>query len=175
MFFISAPTTKSFAPQTKGKSCVLFVVARATCGPSLIRIEGTKDPAARLSTLAENNALEVFLAGMIETEDPSVATKQLHAQFANAHERGSWFRPTPELVTYIGTHAQTAINALLANTPPSWQPDEAVDVEQLAEILRVSPNTVRRMVQDGKIPYMRAGRRQLRFVPSDVLASLRET
>lgn len=42
---------------------------------------------------------------------------------------------------------------------------------ELADFLRVSPMTVRRMVAEGRIPYFRAGKRA-RFIPSQVLAAI---
>ncbi len=161
------------APITKGMSCVLFVQARPVCGPTAIRIEGTKDPAARLNALSDDNAVETFLAGVIETTEPAAAEAHLAEMFRPFHLRGKWFSATNELMGYIQLNAQQVLVQKLSELRTHSHPDNTMTIEQIAEHLHVSTRTIRRMVDDGTIPHLRAGR-QLRFMPGDVVASLRK-
>lgn len=48
-----------------------------------------------------------------------------------------------------------------------------VSTRELAELLSVQPDTVRRWARDGTIPFIRVGEKTLRYIPEDVLAALR--
>lgn len=173
MIFLGPHTTGSLAPLTRGQAAVIFVQARPSCGPALIRIEGTRDPVARLRALAEDNAVETFLIGLVPTETPTEAEAQLRETFRPALVRGRWFSSSVDLLGFVQQHAQPALNALLGQLRPHSHPQGTVPIEEIATLLNVSVSTVRRMVKNHEIPYLQAGR-QLRFVPADVVATLQK-
>jgi excisionase family DNA binding protein len=162
------------APLTRGLSGVIFVQARPACGPALVRIEGTRDPVARLRALAEDNAVETFLIGLINTDKPVETEARLRETFKPSVVRGRWFAANADLMGFIQFNAQTALNDLLGQLRPHSHPTGTTTIEEIAQHLNVSVSTVRRMVKDGQIPYLRAGR-QLRFIPADVVASLQKS
>lgn len=49
-------------------------------------------------------------------------------------------------------------------------PEKLLTVEEVAEILRVSPTTVYRRIQAGELPYIKLGHRQVRIKPADLEA-----
>ena len=49
-------------------------------------------------------------------------------------------------------------------------PEKLLTVEEVAEILRVSPTTVYRRIQAGELPYIKLGHRQVRIKPADLKA-----
>lgn len=171
MIFLGSHTTNSLAPLTRGLACVLFVQARTPGGPSPIRIEGTRDPVARLRAMSEDNAAETFLIGLMKTDTPDITEASVRTQFQGAALRGRWYQPTNELMSFIQINGQTAISELLGQLRPHSHPSGTATIEEVAEHLNVSVSTVRRMVKAGTIPYLRTGR-QLRFIPDDIVASL---
>jgi excisionase family DNA binding protein len=151
---------------------VQVVVPSLPYGP--IKIEGVvgQQLAPRLTKLTEENAFELLLIGLIPSDDTENDLNMLTEMFANSRMHHSWFEPDPELISLIANRAQDAITALLAQTHPGAMVDAPVDIDEISEILGVSTKTVRRMVKAEQIPYLRWGR-TLRFIPADVLATLR--
>lgn len=174
MIFLGPHTAGSLAPLTRGLSGVIFVQARPACGPALVRIEGTRDPITRLRAISEDNAVETFLIGLVPTETPAEAEAQLRESFKPSIVRGRWFASSADLMGFIQFNAQPALNQLLGQLRPHSHPHGTTTIEEIAQHLNVSVSTVRRMVKDGQIPYLRAGR-QLRFIPADVVASLQKS
>ena len=174
MIFLGARTTGSLAPLTRNLSCVMFVQAKPSCGPSLVRIEGTRDPVTRLRALADDNAVETFLIGLVNTDDPAAAEARLRQTFEPSIVRGRWYSSSQDLMGYIQFNAQAKLNELLGQLRPHSHPNGTMTIEEIADHLHVSVSTVRRIVRDGQIPYLRAGR-QLRFVLADVVASLQKS
>jgi excisionase family DNA binding protein len=174
MLFLSPHTAKTLSPLTADQSWVMFVQVNPTTGGfGPIKIEGVRGTqiATRLREIAADNAFETFIIGLTPTETPDELAHMIQTQFASAHLHHEWFEATIDLVSFIQHTAQEALETLLAQTRPGGIPDGAVDIETIAGLLGVSSKTVRRLVKDGEIPYMRMGR-ALRFVPSDVMASL---
>ena len=68
--------------------------------------------------------------------------------------------------------ALPALQELLEQFQPTSDDGSMLTVEELAEQLGISVPTVRRMVKSNQLPHVRIGR-QIRFVPEDILASLR--
>jgi excisionase family DNA binding protein len=52
---------------------------------------------------------------------------------------------------------------------PAWLPCRLLTVDDIAEILRVNPRTVRRMISDGRLPRAPLGGRSVRVRPETVL------
>jgi len=138
-----------------------------------IKIEGAKGTqiASRLRALAADNAFEPYLIGLTPTTTPNELAKVIQDQHAAARLHHDWFQPTAGLLAFIQHTAASALQKLLAQARPGGIPDGAVDIDEIARILGVSVQTVRRLVKDEKIPFLRMGK-ALRFVPADVLASL---
>lgn len=143
----------------------------AGAGPILIEgVHGT-EIARRLSQLARDNAYEAMLIGLIETITPDEHEQQIHAQYESAHLHHHWFSPTSDLITFVQSVGQHAIQALLAQTFPGSLSQAPVDIDEMAKILGVSVPTIRRMIKAEEIPYLKFGR-VYRFVPADVIASI---
>ena len=49
-----------------------------------------------------------------------------------------------------------------------------VDTKKMAEILQVNPETIRRMVRKGEIPFIKLGERDYRFNVDEVIATLKK-
>lgn len=176
MLIVSPSTATALAPHAASKSWVMFVQANlpSNCSsPGLILIEGAKgrDLAERIKVLAAINAYEVTLIGLIESVQPGEHAKAIGEQYSsNVHN--SWFLPTASLLAFITHVAQPTLSALLTQMHPGALSETPVDIDAIAKMLDVSVMTVRRMIAANQIPYLRAGR-SYRFVPSDVIASLR--
>jgi excisionase family DNA binding protein len=56
--------------------------------------------------------------------------------------------------------------------PESSQPSALLTLEEAARFLKVSPDTVRRMVRRGQVHGMKVGRRSLRFTTQGLLSDL---
>lgn len=152
----------------------MFVQVNAPgSGLGPIKIEGVKGTqiASRLRTLAADNAFEPYLIGLTSTPTPTELAKTIQDQYTTTRLHHDWFQPSAGLLTFIQHTAAGTLRELLAQARPGNVPDGAVDIEQIAQHLGVSVQTVRRLVRDGKIPYLRMGK-ALRFVPTDVIASL---
>jgi excisionase family DNA binding protein len=50
--------------------------------------------------------------------------------------------------------------------------DEIVTVEQAAEMLKVNPSYIRKLVRQGELPVIRRGKRYARYRKSDLMAFL---
>ncbi len=152
----------------------MFVQASAM-NDSAIKVELVRgrDLAARLAAISSDCPFETMLIGLATSTQPQQLAEQIAAQFASDHMHNGWFKNTPALLGVVQAIGQQAIQELLARTSPGAASDAVVDVDEMARLLDVSVPTVRRMVKDGQIPFMRTGR-QLRFVPGDVFASIQQ-
>jgi len=144
-----------------------------TGGQGPIKIEAVRGNqiATRLATLARENAFDPMLIGLIESATPQQHAQAIAEQYGGGNLHHDWYAPSADLIAFIQHVAQGPIQALLTAAHPGGLSNAHVDIEQIADILDVSVPTVRRMVKNGDIPYLRAGR-IYRFVPADVLASL---
>ena len=174
MIVLSPHTANALSPHAAEQSWVMFVQVNVPgngFGP--IKIEGVKGTqiAPRLRALVAESAFEPFLIGLTPTVTPHELEKAIHAQYAATRLHHDWFQPTAGLLAFIQHTATGALQTLLAQARPGNVPDGAVDIDEIARLLGVSVNTVRRLVKDEKIPYLRVSK-GLRFVPTDVFASL---
>ncbi len=142
-------------------------------GAGPIKIEGLKSAqlVPRLRAIAADNAFDMFLIGLLPTDQPLEAVGALYEQFAADHLHDLWFQPAPPILAFIEENATAALTQLLAQTHPGGLSEQAVSIEVMAQMLDVSVVTVRRMIKAEQIPYLRWGK-TLRFVPRDVFASL---
>ena len=173
MIALSSQTATAIALHARDGAWVMFV--QAVVPPLLpIRIEAVhgRDLIARLAALADNFC-ETQLIGLLESQAPEEDAEYIANEFAAYQIKGWWFESHPSLLTFIQTDAQSVLPELLARTRPGGLSDAPVDIEDIAKVLGVSVPTVRRMVKAGEIPFLKFGR-QYRFVPADVLASLRQ-
>lgn len=155
-------------------NAVYFIESRITNDlPGYIRIATAKNFAWYTSQLTEYNPHLVILLGYVETPDPDKLEKELRLRFAGSHHRGAWYRPTLDLYKYIReTAKQPSPTAGTVASSPAPAPQELLSVEELAQYLNVSVPSVRRWIQNGKIPVIRQGR-LLRFYLPDVLTAIR--
>jgi excisionase family DNA binding protein len=174
MIVLSPHTANALAPHAVDQSWVMFVQVNApVSGLGPIKIEGVRGTqiAARLRALAADNAFEPYLIGLTPTVTPNELARAIQEQHVLARLHHDWFQPTAGLLAFIQHTAAGALRRLLAQARPGNIPDGAVDIDEIAQHLGVSVPTVRRLVKDEKIPYLRMGK-ALRFVPGDVVASL---
>ncbi len=176
MLLVSPTTANAIAPHAAERSWVMFVqVNPPVGGAGPIKIEGVagKQLGERIAQLAADNAFDTVLIGLVPTEiRPHDHARAIAEQYADAHLHDGWFQPTPGLLAFIQHTGLDAIQELLARTHPGALSDSPVDIDTMASILGVSVVTVRRMVKAEQIPYLRVGL-ALRFVPADVIATLR--
>jgi excisionase family DNA binding protein len=174
MLIVSPATATALAPHADGSSWVMFIQIIPPSGPGAIKVEAVKGAmiAARLRALAADNPFEVMLIGLAPTPHPAELAAQFTAQFAETHLHDGWFDVTPPLLGLVQAVGQHALQELLSRTHPAGLAEHPVDIEEMARVLGVSVPTVRRMVRANEVPYLRWGR-MLRFVPADVIASLR--
>lgn len=59
----------------------------------------------RLQQLQLGNPGELKLLGVIRARNARALVRELHTTFSDAHVRGEWFTPAPELEAYIRSHA----------------------------------------------------------------------
>lgn len=175
MIALTSQTATAIALHAAYGNWVMFV--QAIVPPQMpIRIEGVRgrDLVPRLNAIADTFC-ETQLIGLIESQlaDPTEDAETIANDFAPYQIRGWWFESNPQLLTFIMNDAQSVLPELLARTYPGGLTDELVDIEQIAKVLDVSVPTVRRMVKANQIPFLKFGR-IYRFVPNDVLASLRQ-
>lgn len=174
MIALSASTAAAIALHAAEGNWIVFLqIDPPGGGQGPIKIEGMRGVKLvdRLSTIADANPYPVYLIGLVETMlepiDHALAIGESHQII-----HGTWYQPTGDLIAFIQHVGQEALQPLLAQTHPGGLSEAPVDIETIAEILQVSVPTVRRMVKAQAIPFLRFGR-VYRFVPSDVIASLR--
>lgn len=174
MIAVSSQTAAALALHAAESGWVMFlqVMPPGIAGP--IRIEGVegRNLIDRLNTIADDNPYPINLIGMLQSQMPREDAEVIANEFGAFQVQGWWFEPTPEILTFIRNDAQSALSILLAQTHPGGLSDAPVDIEEIARIIGVSVPTVRRMVKAGEIPFLKFGR-NYRFVPNDVIASIR--
>ncbi len=176
MLIVSPSTASAIAPHATSKSWVMFLQATlpSNCGgQGLILIEGARgsELAARIKQIAAISPYEVTLIGLIESQKPGEHAKAIIDEYTT-HVHDNWCDATAGLLAFIQHVAQPMLTLLLSQTHPGALSDQPVDIETIAKMLNVSVPTVRRLVAANQIPFLKAGR-VYRFVPSDVIASLR--
>jgi hypothetical protein len=132
MIVLSPHTASTLSPHTSDQSWVLFVqVNPPTGGLGPILIEGVKGTqiAARLRTLAADNAFDAFIIGLTPTTAPNELAKAIQDQHETAHLHHDWYEPTVELLAFIQHTSQGVLQDLLAQARPGGVPDNAVDIE----------------------------------------------
>lgn len=175
VLIVSPATANALAPHAAERSWVMFVQVQPPIGVGPVKIEGVrgKHIGERLAQLAADNAFDTMLIGLIPTTNsPHDHANAIAQQYASAHLHDGWFTPDPGLLAFIQHAGLPAIQELLAQTHPAALAEEPVGIDELAEMLGVAPITIRRMVKAEQIPYLRVGL-ALRFVPRDVIATLR--
>lgn len=142
-----------------------------------IQIGATKNFLSHVGVLVEANPFPLYLHGFLSSPDPEKAAKDIKERFARYQLRNAWFRPQQELLEFIRAHATKPAavglpTTAVPNAPPD-QPEQLLTIEDVAERLKVSTPTIRRLVSAGKIPHIKQGR-VLRFQMSQVLQALTE-
>jgi excisionase family DNA binding protein len=173
MIVLSPNAASTLSPVTGGHAWVMFVQIAPPIGAGPIKIEGIAGEliAQRLTAIADDNGYPTFIIGLLPVEDHDLAAKSLHEQFAIAHLHGTWFEPTIELLSFIQETSQAALQQLMGGVDTTDEPEGAVDIEGIAQVLGVSTRTIKRLVADRQIPHYKVGR-QLRFIVSEVREAL---
>lgn len=169
MQILTFATARTIAEHSQGPGYVYFAQCRPAegfLGP--IKISSTKNLQGHLQALVINNPFPVYLLGWIVADEPEKLEKQLHTQFAGLRLKGDWFQVNDELITLIRQRATRPV--LVTTAAPDMT--GTLTVEQIAELLKVSVPTVRRLVASNAIPFHRFGR-QIRFVRDEVLKAVR--
>jgi len=174
MIALSSHTAAAIALHAAEGSWVMFVqtMPPGLAGPIKIEAVVGRNLASRLTSIALDNAYDTQLIGLLPSDAPLDDAQALANEFAAYQIHDWWFEPSADLLAFIGDQAQSTISILLSKTHPGGLSDAPVDIDEIAAILDVSVPTVRRMIKAGEIPFLRYGR-VYRFVPNDVLASLR--
>lgn len=154
----------------------MFVQIAPPSGVGPVLIQGVRGARIgdKLNEISTNNPWPAYLIGLIESPSPHEQAHAIAAQFAANHLHDGWFEATSPLLQLIQQHAQAALSTLLAVTRPGAVDGQIVDTNGIAQILGVSVQTVRRLVDADAIPHLRVGK-QLRFVVADVLAAMQRT
>lgn len=135
-----------------------------------VKIESSYTLPARVRALDNDTPFEISIIGLIETKNPLEAAQALQVEHRASRIRGTWFRPDLPLLKFIEDGAQRDLRMLIeamGEPPPG-----TISVEELASQLGVSIPTIYRWVNAGKLPHFRV-RRQIRFLPSEVLPFMR--
>lgn len=140
---------------------------------SPIRIVGVEgaELGKELRKIAQFNAYDVQLIGLIPSADADQHARAIGDQYAGEHLHDSWYLPTGDLIGFIQHHAKRGLQELMDQVHPGAISEHVVDMHGLAKILQCHEATIRRMIERGDIPFMRVGR-NYRFQPEDVLAAM---
>lgn len=101
-----------------------------------IKIGRSTNAQDRLSALQTSTASKLSMIGTIN--GGAWTEGQLHQYFAGARIRGEWFRPVPQLIEYINTHAQIVERPKAIAAPdrvPAPKPVATVEYNRLGKIL----------------------------------------
>lgn len=169
-------TAAAITPHAADRSWVAFLQAALPPGvTSPIRIVGWKgaEIGRELHRVAELNAYEVQLIGLIPSLDPEMHARAIGEQHAAGHLHDAWYTPSGDLIAFIQHHAKRGLQELLSLVHPGAISEHVVDLRALAQLLGCAEVTVHRMITRGQIPFMKVGR-NYRFQPKDVLAALQQ-
>jgi excisionase family DNA binding protein len=167
-------TSAAITPHAADRAWIVFFQTALPAGVlSPIRIVGLKgsELSREHHRLAEMNAYEVQIIGLISTPDPDVYARAIAEQYAGALLHDRWYTPSADLIAFIQHHAKKGLQELLGQVHPGAINEHVVDLHTMARMLGCAEITVRRMAERGTIPSMRAGR-NYRFQPADVVAAL---
>jgi len=170
MLTLTSSTAATVAMHASDGAWIMFVQVVSPgnpYGPIKIEAVSGEEFSDRLVQLARCSAFELRLIGLMQ----GVSIDDVHTMFATYCLHDDWFTAGNELVAFIAQNAQDAIAVLAAQTHPGALPEKPVGIEDLAAILGVSVSTVRRMVKENRIPFLKFGR-IYKFVVADVIASL---
>lgn len=142
---------------------------------SPIRVVGMKgaDLGSEWRRISAANAYDVQIIGLIPSTNPDQHARSIIAQYASEPLHDGWCVPSADLVAFIQLHAKQGLQELLNQVHPGAINEHVVDLRQMAAILGCAEVTVRRLIEEHRIPYMRAGR-NYRFQPQDVIAALQQ-
>lgn len=174
MIIVHPATASAITPHAANRSWVAFFHTALPAGvTSPIRIVGVKgsEIGRELKRISEMNAYDVQLIGLIQSADPAAHTRMIGEQYAGDHLHDGWYSPSGDLIAFIQHHAKKGLQELLAQVHPGAISEHVVDLRTLAKMLNCAEVTVRRMIENGTIPYMRTGK-AYRFQPADVIAAL---
>lgn len=91
-----APTTASLVYFVRAHVVGYIKIGKADCVHT------------RFRTLKSQSPDTLILMGAIQTRDATRLERSLHKHFAQHRVHGEWFRPDPELMTYIKENAKPA-------------------------------------------------------------------
>src|SRR5436305_1748500 len=77
---------------------VYFIEARSC---DRVKIGKATDPAQRLRDLQTGHFADLVLRLMVRSNDVYLLEARMHERYARAHERGEWFRLTPDMSRWL--------------------------------------------------------------------------
>jgi excisionase family DNA binding protein len=169
-------TASAIAPHAADRSWVAFLQTTLPAGVlSPIRIIGMKggELGRELRRMAADNAYDVQIIGLIASVDPDRHAQAIGEQYAGGHMHDGWYQPSADLIAFIQHHGKSALQELLGQVNPAVINEHVVDLKQIAKIIGCAEVTVRRMIERGEIPFLRAGW-GYRFQPAEVIAAMRQ-
>jgi excisionase family DNA binding protein len=174
MFVLTYQTTKTLSEVVPETGIVSFVENRVSNDLiGYIQITAPKNFPWYANQLVEHNPFLTILLGYIESPEPEKVERELRTRFGAVHHRGTWYRPSFELLDFIRSNTKRAVSPEVKSGQLTMPADaKLLDIDELATYLGISVPTVRRAVADGKIPVTRTGR-LLRFYLPDVLTAIR--
>lgn len=107
-----------FLGGTKVGTLAMIYFIKCCCPNGFIKIGFTRGIHGRLAGLSTTSPYQMQLLRIVR--GTIAEERALHRRFHHLHERGEWFRPGPDLVTYI--------DSIQDETPP---PDTADDRERV--------------------------------------------
>lgn len=169
-------TATAITPHARDRNWVVFLwLVLPGNMTSPIRIAAIKgaDISKEMRRLSAANAFDVQIIGMIPSADATTHAKAIGEQYGGQHLHDGWYASSPGLLAFIEHHAASELDALLSKVHPGSIYKDVVDIEELSRLLNISVPTIRRMIKSKQIPKLQCGKRSYRFVPADVIASLR--
>ncbi|MDQ3879574.1 MAG: GIY-YIG nuclease family protein [Chloroflexota bacterium] len=115
---------------------MIYAIQRGSDGPIKLGLAG--DPNKRLESLQTANDVELVL--MAAWDGTASDERALHARFADAHIRGEWFAPLPDLCAFVDERQQDYEAALAARPAPqavtrhpTWDTHARLGVDELRD------------------------------------------
>jgi excisionase family DNA binding protein len=147
-------------------------------GNGPINIGATQDLEKQFVSLQRANPYSLVVVGFVAFNEPQAAAQHDHGlreRFAQHHIHSDWYRPVSEIVEYAYSTRQIPVAPTKYRAVMTHEAEpKLLTPQQLAEKLGVSVPTIRRLIQQDVIPYLKAGA-QIRFDLNAVLKAMAAT
>lgn len=92
---------------SNGMVRVAYFAQDSRGGEIYIGVARYKELDKHLHRLQQGNPTELKLLGVIQARNAAALVRELHRTFSDARVRGAWFKPVPDLSSYIHSRAVT--------------------------------------------------------------------